>query len=149
MMDSDFYPFTIFAGVVFGGALVWVMVQWLRADESADKVDRELRAAEPRVVPAQTPPAPLPDTTAEDVVLARKLLWWGSVATVLGLIVGAAFYRFTGALVGGVAGSVLGTVGATVAVSLRRKVEQTGEAPVQAATAAAPETERTHPLHQA
>jgi hypothetical protein len=139
MSETNFLPYTLLAGAAFGCALLWVLVQWLRADETVESVEKEVQATIQKIANAD-PAAPKPEPTAEEQALeawearlASLLWWWGISGTIAGMIVGGLWSSFTGALLGGVVAPVLTTAGVMIAMKLRGKVpvEETKPAPVE------------------
>ena len=146
MNENDFLPFTVLAAVAFGVALVWVLVQWLRADEATESIEADVQRELDRVEKPQAHAAraalPEPDPELDPAIVAEeralsRLLWtWGGLGTGLGMLVGGVAYSFVGALLGGAGGSVLSVIGVVVYASLKIA---TAEA---ARRAAAAETEK-------
>lgn len=132
MNENEFLPFTVLAGVAFGLALVWVLVQWLRADEGTEAIEREVKRHVERLVAPPKPDLPTleprvdPELArmarvyeAEEAALAKPLWTWGLAGTALGMVVGGIGYSFVGALLGAVGGSVLAVAGVVVHYALR------------------------------
>jgi F0F1-type ATP synthase assembly protein I len=127
MSDTNFLPYTLLAGAAFGCALLWVLVQWLRSDESVDSVEREVQATMQKISAADAS-MPKPEPTAEEIALeayearlASLLWWWGISGTVVGMVVGGLFSSFIGALLGGLVAPVLTTVGVMIAMHGKSK----------------------------
>jgi predicted lipid-binding transport protein (Tim44 family) len=142
MTDTNLLPFTLLAGAAFGCALLWVLVQWLRADEIVDTVEREVQAS---IQLAATPAAPM-EPSAEDVAreayeteLASLLWWWGLGGAVVGMALGGLWSSFTGALLGGFVAPILTTLGVLVAMKLKAR------RPVEAAAPQTTESEAEAP----
>lgn len=142
MSQNEFMPFTVLAAVAFGSALVWVLIQWLRADEVTEAVEQEVQrhlAAFGKTPPVKTSPEEARQAQEKAYELEErvlgKLLWiWGVLGTLFGMFVGSIAYGFLGALLGAVAGSVLGIVGAVVRYSMMQaKVEAAEKKPDLAA----------------
>lgn len=132
MNQNDFLPFTLLAGVAFGLALVWVLVQWLRAEEGTEVVEREVKRHVERLVAPPVPNVPTLEPAgdserartaaayeAEEAALAKPLWSWGLAGTAAGMIAGGIGFSFVGALLGAVAGSVVAVAAVVVSYSLR------------------------------
>ncbi len=152
MSEMNFLPYTLLAGAAFGCALLWVLVQWLRADEISDSVEREVQvnmknlaakqASAPSATGLDSPQiaASELEPTAEDLAreayeakLASMLWWWGISGTIVGMVAGGAVSSFTGALLGGLVAPVLTTIGVLVALKIKAPVavKQTAVTPAE------------------
>jgi F0F1-type ATP synthase assembly protein I len=146
MTDTNFLPYTLLAGAAFGCALLWVLVQWLRSDESSESVEREVQATMQKIEAAEQT-LPKPEPSAEEIALeayearlASLLWWWGISGTIVGMVVGGLVSSFIGALLGGLVAPVLTTIG--VMVAMRGKATATVPKP---APAAVDDGEPVHP----
>jgi hypothetical protein len=138
MSDTDFLPFTLLAGAAFGCSLLWVLVQWLRADEIAESVEREVQANMLKLAARDSteagsaapgdsgPGASQMDPSAEDLAreayeaqLASLLWWWGFGGAVTGMALGGLWSSYNGALMGGIVAPVLTTIGVMVWMKLK------------------------------
>lgn len=127
MLENDFLPLIVVAAVAFGAGLVWVFIEWAKADKNSDAIEREVqqRLVQRRIDPVSAARIPFADEEEaaridkEETVLARLLFWWGLVATAMGMAFGAIPYGFTGALLGAVIGPVVSTGGVVLYIAVR------------------------------
>jgi F0F1-type ATP synthase assembly protein I len=144
MSETNFLPYTLLAGAAFGCALLWVLVQWLRSDESVDSVEREVQATMQKIADAEQV-TPKPEPTAEEIALeayearlASLLWWWGISGTIVGMVLGGLWSSFMGALLGGLVAPVLTTIGVMVAMKVKGTATVSKPAPAPAESEQSP-----------
>ena len=117
-MDTGHTILIATAALAFGVALLAVITEWLKADEVAADVEKDMRANLERMrTGAQDPPetatlavnvaldAEVPATPAladDETALSRLFFGWGIAGMVTGMALGAVMWGAVGALLGGV-----------------------------------------------
>ncbi len=141
-MNAEYTVFVMLAGIVFGVALLAVVIQWLKADDFSASVEEGLQrhalerphAVLPPIFPGTAAPV-LPEAAApeskavvepkpyligdDEKALARLCMGWGAGGTVAGMVAGALISGFVGALLGSVMLSTV-SIGVLVLVVLVR-----------------------------
>ncbi|MEI8255252.1 MAG: hypothetical protein WCJ30_06210 [Deltaproteobacteria bacterium] len=140
-MSAEYTVFVMLAGIVFGVALLAVIIQWLKADDISAAVEEGLArhvlerphvvlppifpGTLARVLPEAVTEAPVRDQSKpgligdDEVALGRLCFGWGAGGTVIGLVAGALYSGFVGALLGSVISSAV-AIGVVVVVVLVR-----------------------------